>query len=87
MPTLSPLISESGLAIVSSAVLFALLDELVDKGVLERQEIRSVLKTAKSGVCERSKCFHGPEAAELMKSLCRHFADPPHAPSAIERAS
>ncbi len=80
MPALSPITSETSLAIVSSAVLFALLDALLDKGVLERHEIQGVLKTAKLGVCERAKCFHGPEAAELMRSLCRHFADPAQRP-------
>jgi hypothetical protein len=73
----SPLTSERTLAVVSSAVLFALLDALVDKGVLERSEIQGVLKTAKNCVNARYNSFCGPEAINLMKSLCQHFSKVP----------
>ncbi len=55
----SPLTSEKSLAIVGSAVLFALLDKLAAKGVLERSEIQDVLKTAKGCVNARSNSFAG----------------------------
>ncbi|QAY96270.1 hypothetical protein CWB41_11460 [Methylovirgula ligni] len=78
MPTpSSPLTSEKSLAIVGSAVLFALLDKLAAKGVLERSEIQDVLKTAKGCVNARSNSFCGPEAIELMKSLCQRFGKVP----------
>ncbi len=75
IPT-SPLTSENSLAVVSSAVLFALLDALVAKGVLDRPEVQGVLKTAKGCVNARTRSFCGPEAAELMSSLCKHFSSP-----------
>jgi len=71
----SPLTSESSLAVVSSSVLFSLLDALLAKGVLERAEIQNVLKSAKSCVCARTKTFSGPEAKDLMSALCKHFED------------
>lgn len=74
MPThSSPLTSEKSLAVVSSAILFALLETLADKGVLERSEIQGVLKTAKNCVNARYNSFCGPEAMMLMKSLCERF--------------
>ena len=69
----SPLTSEKSLAVVSSAVLFALLEALEQKGVLERSEIQGVLKTAKNCVNARYNSFCGPEAMTLMKSLCDRF--------------
>lgn len=69
----NPLTSEKTLAVVSSAVLFALLDRLAEKGVLERTEIQDVLRTAKNCVNARYNSFYGPEAISLMKSLCQHF--------------
>jgi len=78
MPTpSSPLTSEKSLAVVGSAILFALLDKLVAKGVLEPSEIQDVLKTAKGCVNARYNSFCGPEAIELMKSLCQRFSKVP----------
>jgi hypothetical protein len=73
----SPLTSERTLAVVSSAVLFSLLDALVEKGVFERSEIQGVLKSAKNCVNARYNSFCGPEAINLMKSLCQHFGKVP----------
>ncbi|MEI9916841.1 MAG: hypothetical protein WDN29_14775 [Methylovirgula sp.] len=55
----SPLTSEKSLAVVSSAVMFALLEALEQKGVLERSEIQGVLKTAKNCVNARYNSFCG----------------------------
>jgi hypothetical protein len=78
MPThSSPLTSEKSLAVVSSAILFALLEALEEKGVLERGEIQGVLKTAKNCVNARYNSFCGPEAMTLMKSLCERFSKVP----------
>ena len=73
----SPLVSEKSLAVVSSAVLFALLEALVDKDIFERGEIQEILKTAKNCVNARYSSFCGPEAINLMKSLCQHFSKVP----------
>lgn len=73
----SPLVSEKSLAVVSSAILFALLDAMAEKGVLERHEIQGVLKTAKSCVNARYSSFYGPEAINLMKTLCERFSKVP----------
>jgi hypothetical protein len=73
----SPLTSEKSLAVVSSAILFALLEKLAEKGVLERSEIQDVLKTAKNCVNARYNSFCGPEAINLMKSLCERFSKVP----------
>ncbi len=73
----SPLTSEKSLAVVSSAILSALLETLAEKGVLERSEIRDVLKTAKNCVNARYSSFYGPEAISLMKSLCERFSKVP----------
>ncbi len=73
----SPLTSEKSLAVVSSAVMFALLEALEQKGVLERSEIQGVLKTAKNCVNARYNSFCGPEAMTLMKSLCDRFSKVP----------
>jgi hypothetical protein len=78
MPThSSPLTSEKSLAVVSSAILFALLETLAEKGVLERSEIQGVLKTAKNCVNARYNSFCGPEAIALIKSLCERFSKVP----------
>ncbi len=78
MPTpSSTLTAEKSLAVVSSAVLFALLEALEEKGVLERGEIHGVLKTAKNCVNARYNSFCGPEAMTLMKSLCERFSKVP----------
>jgi hypothetical protein len=74
MPIPSPTISKDSLAVVSSAVLFALLDTFIAKGILERGEIQEVLKNAKLCVGARATTFYGPEASELMNALCKHFA-------------
>ncbi len=57
--------------------MFALLEALEQKGVLERSEIQGVLKTAKNCVNARYNSFCGPEAMTLMKSLCDRFSKVP----------
>lgn len=74
MPTLSPTTSADSLAIVSSAVLFALLDTILDKGILDRSEIQGVLYDAKIGISARVQFESGTETADLMTSLVNHFA-------------
>lgn len=88
MPThSSPLTSEKSLAVVSSAILFALLETLAEKGVLERSEIQGVLKTAKNCVNARYNSFCGPEAMMLMKSLCERFSKMPETKAPEEIAT
>ena len=45
--------------------------------MLERHEIQGVLKTAKSCVNARYSSFYGPEAINLMKTLCERFSKVP----------
>ncbi len=75
MPVLDPVTPPNGLAIASSAVLFALLDSILAKGVLDRQEIQSVLKTAMICVGARANSPHGSEAIDVMTALYNHFSE------------
>lgn len=63
------------LAVVSCAVVFALLDALIEKDILSRTEIQNVLQTAAAGVAARAQLPYGVKAHELMGSLRQHFAD------------
>lgn len=74
MPVIDPITSSNGLAIASSAVLFALLDSILAKNVLDRSEIESTLKTAMIGVGARAQSVEGAEALKVMQTLWDHFA-------------
>jgi hypothetical protein len=61
------------LALASSAALFALFDALLVKGVLERSEIFSVIKTAEMSLGGRAKSTEGIGALKILETLREHF--------------
>jgi hypothetical protein len=76
MPVLDPKTSSGGFAIASSAAMFALLDSVLAKGVLDRTEIQSVIKTAMLGVGGRVQfaSLESTEAREVLQSLWDRFS-------------
>jgi hypothetical protein len=74
MPILDPITPPESLSVVSSAVLFALLDKILERHILSRAEIQEVLQTAGCAIGARAQSPSGPKALDLMATLTRHFA-------------
>lgn len=75
MPVLDPVTPAESLTIASTAVLFALLDALIEKGVFTKDEMRNILTAANRGVGARAQGIGGMGAMQLMGRLLVHFSE------------
>ena len=67
------LYSEKSLAIVSSALLFAMIDALIARQLLDEAEIESILQRAQTCIAKRHGSICAGESAELLSVLSRRF--------------
>jgi hypothetical protein len=73
MPLLDPTAPPPSLAIANSAVLMALLDSLIAKGIFDKSEVQSLVKDAMGFVGARSKTTEGSRALDLLDALWSRF--------------
>ena len=75
MPILDPVSSPNALAIVNSAILWALLDVLIANGTLSKdQMVSDIFDKARGGLGARAQTIEGAEAVKVFQSLRDHFA-------------
>jgi hypothetical protein len=60
-------------AIANSAILMALLDSLIAKGIFEKSEVQSLVKDAIGLVGNRGRSPEGSQAVRLLNSLWGRF--------------
>lgn len=72
-PVVGHLYTEKSLAVVGSAVLFAMIDALIAKRVFDEAEIESILERAQECVAKRYGSICAGESAELMSVLSERF--------------
>lgn len=64
-----------GLALAGGAVLTILLDELLNKGILTNDEIRSILQRSQNGVASLLGTEIGREASRAISGLFARFPE------------
>jgi hypothetical protein len=74
MPALNPIASPEGVSVASGAILLALLDALIAKGLMSKSEIREVVSKATLGINARIQGPGGVDAAKILGELMRNFA-------------
>jgi hypothetical protein len=74
VPLLNPLLQPSILAIANSALLISLLETLVEKRALEKEEAKLVVKTAIKKIKARSRIPESMEAINALEALSVRFS-------------
>lgn len=64
-----------GIALVGGAVLTAVLDELLFKGVLNKEELRAAVERANNGLVRFYDSDMGREAARVIAGLFSRFPE------------
>jgi hypothetical protein len=76
MPLLDPVTPPHGLAIASSAIIIALLEAIVAKGILDKSEVQNLLRSAMTLVSSRGRSREGTNALNALDRLWDRFCEP-----------
>jgi hypothetical protein len=76
MPLLDQNTPQQSLAMANSAVLMALLDRLIAKGLLDHADVQGLIKDAKGLVGYRSKTNESFRALQVLDALWNRFYPP-----------
>lgn len=77
MPVLNPTVPMEALPTVTAAILFSLLDALVEKGLFTKGEVWKLIHTANNGVAARMGAPGTMASLQLMSQLMVHFSERP----------
>jgi hypothetical protein len=74
MHPIDPAPSTDALAIANSAMILAIFDALIAKGIFEFADVSNVIRTAIASVSTRTQSVEGAEALKFLQSLLRDFS-------------
>jgi hypothetical protein len=77
MVPLDPKPSADAHAVATSTVLLAIIDQLLSKGILDREDVANAIRTAIQGIGPRIQTTpEGYDASQILLGLLRQFAKP-----------